>query len=99
MDQESFDNGSFNNNNRDQQEKFEKLNSLVMEHIPEKYQTRQNKVVFDTSQNLKKYANYLKGAAKNMNLDSIDANKKGGVGGRSLRVSLHSSIDLEDGSP
>ncbi len=31
-----------------------------------------------------------------MNLDSIDNNKNGGKG-RSLRVSLHSSIDLEDG--
>lgn len=31
-----------------------------------------------------------------MNLDSIDAGKNGGKG-RSLRVSLHSSIDMEEG--
>ncbi len=31
-----------------------------------------------------------------MNLDSIDAGKNGGKG-RSLRVSLHSSIDTEEG--
>ena len=47
-----MDQGSKDNSNKDKVSKFDKLNSLVMEPIPEKYQTRQSNQIFDNSQNL-----------------------------------------------
>jgi hypothetical protein len=67
-----------------------------MEPIPQKYQTRTNRAVYETSQNLQSFAHHLKYAAKQMNLESIDTGKKGGGKPSTLRVSLHSSIDMED---
>ena len=41
--------GTIDSGNKDKLPKFDKLNSLVMEPIPEKYQTRQTNQVYDTS--------------------------------------------------